>query len=410
MWTKPWSFKEGIAVGGGLFVTGILLQATLGRIEWGLFAAPVNVIVLAGYLLLLATAHLLRRKVYLFRWLSSYTAAVSALAWAVTMTVLTGLTRQLPAQQPAQGLPGFTQMLSQWSFVLIYLWLTTSLGLTILRAGFPLRLSKIPFWLSHAGLFIVMICATLGNADMQRLRMTTQSGKAEWRAADEAGILHELPLAVELQEFTIDEYPPKLMLVDNATGEVLPAGRPEHILLEEGVTAGELPGWKITVEKSLPFAAPVAAADTVRFTEFHSIGATAAALVQALNTADGTTREGWVSCGSFAFPYKALRLSDAVSLVMPDREPRRFASAVKVYTESGLTLTDTIEVNRPLKVEGWKIYQLSYDETKGRWSEVSVLELVRDPWLPGVYTGIWMLIAGAVCLFFQLHKRKEDTL
>lgn len=408
MWTKPWGLKEGIAVGGGLFATGILLQAALGPVGWALFAAPVNVVVLTGYLSLLAAVHLLRRQVYLFRWLSSYTAAIAALAWAAGMAVLMGLTRQLPAGHPAQGLPGFTQMLSQWSFVLIYLWLTTSLGLTILRAGFPLRPSKLPFWLSHAGLFLAMVCATLGHADMQRLKMTAQTGKAEWRATDEAGRLHELPLAVELQEFTIDEYPPKLMLVDNATGEVLPAGRPAHILLEEGVLQGALPGWEVTIVKLLPFAASFATADSVRYTEFHSIGAAAAALVRARNTEDGTIRKGWVSCGSFVFPYKALRLDEAVSLVMPDREPRRFASAVKVYTESGLIRTDTIEVNRPLEVEGWKVYQLSYDETKGRWSDVSVFELVRDPWLPGVYTGIWMLFAGAACLFFQFRKRKEE--
>lgn len=411
MWTKPWGFKEGVATGCGLFATGILLQATLGRIEWAAFAAPVNVVALAGYLLLVAAAHLLRRRVYLFRWLSSYTAAVSALAWVTVMTVVMGLTRQFPAQHPASGLPGFTQMLSQWSFVLLWLWLTTSLGLTVLRAGFPLRRSKIPFWLNHAGLFVALVCATLGNADMVRLKMTAQTGRAEWRAADDGGVLHELPLAVELQEFTIDEYPPKLMLVDNVTGEALPAASPEHILLEEGVGRGVLPGWGITVEESLPMAAPVAAGDTVRFTGFRSMGAAAAVLVKARNTATGAERRGWVSCGSFMFPYKALRLDDAVSLVMPGREPRRFASAVKVYTESGLTFADTIEVNRPLEVEGWKIYQLNYDQTKGRWSDVSVFELVRDPWLPYVYAGIWMLIAGAVCLFvrFNRSKREEET-
>lgn len=411
MWSKPWGFREGIATGCGLVTTGMLLQAILGPIDWSLFAAPVNGVVLAGYLTLLAVAHLVRRRVYLFRWLSTPAAAVSALAWCVALTVLMGLTRQLPPHESAPALPGFRQMLSNWAFVLVYWWLTTSLGLTVLRAGFPLRRSKIAFWLSHAGLFIALVCATLGNADLRRLKMTVETGRPEWRAADDAGTLHELPLAIELRQFTIDEYPPKLMLVDNATGEVLPAGRPEHLLLEEGTTEGVLPGgWRITVEELLPFAASVATADSVRFTEFRSAGATVAARVRACRSSDGAVRRGWVSCGSFAFPYKALRLDDEASLVMPDREPRRFASAVSVYTQSGLSIADTIEVNRPLRVEGWKIYQLSYDETKGRWSDVSVFELVRDPWLPGVYVGIWMLIGGAVGLFFRFRKREEGSL
>lgn len=410
MWTKPWGFREGIATGCGLIATGVLLQAALGRIDWTLFAAPVNGLVLAGYLLLLAAAHLLRRRVYLFRWLSTATAAVSALAGCVALTVVMGLTRQLPAHEAAPALPGIRQMLSNWAFVLVYLWLTTSLGLTVLRAGFPLRRSKIAFWLSHAGLFIALVCATLGNADLRRLKMTVRTDRPEWRAADDAGALHELLLAIELNEFTIDEYPPKLMLVDNATGGVLPAGKPEHLLLEEGVRQGTLPGgWQITVEELLPYAASIAANDSTRFTEFRSLGATTAARVKALRASDGAERTGWVSCGSFVFPYKALRLDDAVSLVMPEREPRRFASAVKVYTQSGLSIADTVEVNRPLRVEGWKIYQLSYDETKGRWSDISVFELVRDPWLPAVYVGIWMLIGGAVGLFFRFRKREEGT-
>ena len=93
---------------------------------------------------------------------------------------------------------------------------------------------------------------------------------------------------------------------------------------------------------------------------------------------------------------------------MPEREPQRFVSEVKIYTQEGTITGGTIEVNRPMEIEGWKIYQLSYDETKGRRSDISVFELVRDPWLPVVYTGIIMMMAGAICLFVSAQKRKEE--
>ena len=80
------------------------------------------------------------------------------------------------------------------------------------------------------------------------------------------------------------------------------------------------------------------------------MGATYAVYLKAVNTASGQSKEGWVSCGSFMFPYKALRLSEQTSLVMPEREPQRFVSAVTVYTQSGEVVEDTIEVNRPLKI------------------------------------------------------------
>ncbi|MCI9519438.1 ResB-like family protein [Bacteroides xylanisolvens] len=411
MWSKPWSYKEGLAIGAGLLIIGILLQMTVGAINWDLFACPVNVIVLLVYIVALIAMHLLRKRVYLFSWLSHYSAAVSALLWVVGMTVVMGLIRQAPsghAPNASTDLLGFSQMIASWPFVLLYFWMVTALGLTILRASFPFKWRRLSFLLNHIGLFVALIAATLGNADMQRLKMTTRMGNAEWRATDDKGQLIELPLAIELKDFTIDEYPPKLMLIDNETGRTLPEKSPVHVLLEEGVTKGTLQDWQLTIEQSIPMAASVATEDTVKFTKFYSMGATYAVYLKAVNQKNQTTKEGWVSCGSFLFPYKAIRLDSLTSLVMPEREPQRFASEVKIYTQEGTITEGTIEVNRPMEIEGWKIYQLSYDETKGRWSDVSVFELVRDPWLPFVYAGIIMMMAGAVCLFVSAQKRKEE--
>ena len=410
MWSKPWSYKEGLTIGAGLLIIGILLQMTVGAINWDLFACPVNVIVLLVYIVALIAMHLLRKRVYLFSWLSHYSAAVSALLWAVGMTVVMGLIRQAPsghAPNASTDLLGFSQMIASWPFVLLYFWMVTALGLTILRASFPFKWRRLSFLLNHIGLFVALIAATLGNADMQRLKMTTRMGNAEWRATDDKGQLIELPLAIELKDFTIDEYPPKLMLIDNETGRTLPEKSPEHVLLEEGVTKGTLQDWQLTIEQSIPMAASVATEDALKFTEFHSMGATYAVYLKAVNQKNQTIKEGWVSCGSFLFPYKAIRLDSLTSLVMPEREPRRFASDVMVYTKDKQTKEACIEVNKPLSIAGWKIYQLSYDETKGKWSRMSVFELVRDPWLPIVYTGILMMIAGAIGLFLSAPVKKE---
>lgn len=329
----------------------------------------------------------------------------------VVMTVIMGLTRQYRPEVAVTGVEGwlgFSQMLSACSFVLLFFWFVTLLGIVILRRIHHFTVRDIPFLLSHLGLFLVLTGAVLGSADMQRLEMTTQTGKAEWRAFNKQKEMLELPLAIELHDFTIDEYPPKLMLIDNESGKALPAGQPVNVLIEDDFSKGELQDWEIEVTEKLPMAASVATEDTVRFVEFHSVGAACAVYVKAQNTTSGEQREGWVSCGSFMFPYKALRLNQKVSLIMPEREPKRFASEVTVYTQSGEQAEATIEVNRPFEIEGWKIYQLSYDESKGRWSDISVFELVSDPWLPVVYTGIWMMIAGAVCMFALSHKRKEE--
>lgn len=410
MWKKPWGYREGATIAAGLLLTGILLQGSVGKIDWNLLSCPVNIILLIVYIIVLAMVSGLSGRIYLFRWLGSYAAAVTSLSAVVVMTVIMGLIRQTASQtvRGADDWLGFSQMLSAWPFVLLFTWLITVLGLTTFRHLYPFRWRNIPFLLNHLGLFVAVVTAVLGNADLQRLKMTTVVGRAEWRAYDEAGQQLELPLAIELQHFTIDEYPPKLMLIDNGTGKVWPEGKPEHLLLEAGEQKGQLADWDIRVVRQMAESARVATEDTVKFVAFHSMGATYAVYVEVVNVHTGVRQEGWVSCGSFLFPYKALQLDEQVSLVMPEREPQRFASEVKLYTQSGRKLAAVIEVNRPLTVEGWKVYQLSYDESKGKWSDISIFELVRDPWLPLVYIGIWMLIAGAVWMFVTASKRKEE--
>lgn len=66
-------------------------------------------------------------------------------------------------------------------------------------------------------------------------------------------------------------------------------------------------------------------------------------------------------------------------------------------------------MNEAFYYKGWDIYQLSYDEKMGKWSDLSVVELVRDPWLSVIYSGIFMMIIGAMNMFWLGNKiNKED--
>ncbi len=51
-----------------------------------------------------------------------------------------------------------------------------------------------------------------------------------------------------------------------------------------------------------------------------------------------------------------------------------------------------------ITIDGLKIYQTGYDESKGKWSKINIIELVKDPWLPVVYIGIFMILAGSLYL------------
>lgn len=412
MWTKPWRLTEGIVIGCGLVITGLLLQCSMGAVDWQLLAWPVNIIVMAVFVGSAVAMHLMRKRSYVCRWMSSHEAAIASMGWAVVLTLIMGVTRQAAGpmgngERSLADIVGITRCLSWWPFVLVYMWLTLSLALTVMRRASMFTLRNVPFMVMHTGLLLVLLCGTLGSADMQRLKMITTTDQPEWRAQDDKGNLHELDLAIVLKEFTIDEYPPKVMIADIATGNTLPADKPVHILLDSAGTTGNIMGWDVKVEKLYKHAAAVFDSTSVNYVEWFSRGATTAAYIEA--SKDGKKISDWISCGSYMFPSKELRLDSTVCLFMPEPEPLRYASAVKVLTKDGLTLEDTITVNKPLDVENWKVYQLDYDREMGRWSNSSIFELVTDPWLPMVYTGIALLLLGAVLMFLIPASANNDN-
>jgi hypothetical protein len=115
----------------------------------------------------------------------------------------------------------------------------------------------------------------------------------------------------------------------------------------------------------------------------------------------------WITCGAELTAVRMIPLGREAMLVMMSPRPRRFASDVTVRGADGTMREATIEVNRPLQVAGWMLYQLSYDETRGAGSEWSVLEAVRDPWFPVVRTGLFLVLAGAGVLLVSGRSHGE---
>ena len=285
--------KEGFLVGGGLIVAGLILELSVGQVVWEAFAWPVNGIVLAAFVAMIVAMHLLRKKVYAFRFLSTYQAAIPVMCYAVVLTIIMGLTRQ------SNNGSWINNMVTFWPFVLIYVYMALIVGLVVLKSALHLKTpSKIVAGLFHLGLFITMTTATLGNADMQRVKMITAIGEPEWRALDQQGRVKEMPLTIELKRFIMETY--------------------------------------------------------------------------------------------------------------DDGSPKRFASEIQILTKSEKNIQATVDVNKPVEVDGWKIYQYGYDTSMGAQSNTSILELVSDPWLPYVYLGIYMMLAGGVLMFVTGVRRKEE--
>lgn len=442
MWNKPYTLKEGTAIVAGLLVTGGLLQVTLGPLEWGLFAWPANFITLILFVFLLIVAFLLRKQSYFCLFMTTMQAAIPAIAAAAILTLIMGVTKQVAEGKRPMDPVGLTKMLSFWPFILVYVWMTAILGEVTINQIVRFSWRRFPTLVSHVGLFLILTCGTLGSADMLRVKMYCETGQPEWRGLDAFNNVHQLPVAIQLEKFTIDEYPPKLMLIDK-TGRPLPQDKPENLLVDNGMKSGQLLDCKIDILKRIDNAVPVMLSKMIGkmpegmmgnirmdslgqarnkdgYIASDASGSACALLVRVTRgvNANGSSDShlikgqkqvmtGWITSGSYLFPYQALRLKDGRMLAMPNREPRRFASLVNIYTQGGQNIQTEIEVNKPFTIEGWKIYQLSYNEQMGKWSNLSVFELVTDPWLPVVYIGIFMLLIGAVGMFLTASRKKE---
>lgn len=397
MWnSKSWKMREGWVLAGALALVGVAVQLLAGPVDWDAFGWPVNVIVLMVFAALCIGIYLLRDKVYLFKFAGTLDAAVPAMALAVAFTIIMGLVRQVPAGVPAPDSLGFRYMLTSWPFVLMYTYMAVILSQAIIKEVTHWRWKAFPAFVFHCGLFTVLVAGTLGSADVLMLDMDVNKEQPVNRAQDETGRLFEVPLAVQLLDFDIDEYDPRIMLADSLGA---PLSRPVQTLtVDSGFSSGVLGGWTLSLLERIETAVP--AGDG--FMHSDSVGTACALLLKAEK--DGEEREGWVSCGSYLFGKKRLELSGNEYVVMRPRMPRRFNADVEIFTRDGGDYKASLAVNEPYSLDGWKIYLSDYDSGMGRWSETCVLELVRDPWMPAVYAGIFLMLLGALCLLFVKRK------
>ncbi len=364
---------EEIVVVSAILIAGIALQFFTGYFNKSFLAFPVNFLLLFGLALLLVV----KKKESLKRVASGSLSVI--LLVAVTLAALW------------MGLVPGNMVKISWPFVLLYLLVLINLTAVISLRLKRFNIKDISFYLNHLGVLILLFAAGPGSGDKARYFMRVNEGSVEWRAEmsgqkpDNDPV--ELPIAISLEHFDIDEYPPKIAVINRLTGDALPEGRPFFF---EGVPTAEATvlNWDIIVDSLIhrPRMAP------------H-------AYVRVTDRSSGDISEGWISCGNYFQHYKTLNLSDSVCVAMAYPEPKRFISTVEVYTQDGKTKEGEIMVNHPMTLGHWKIYQHSYDSSRGRDSLWSVFELVYDPWVIPAYIGLLLMMAGAVTLFWKGGKR-----
>lgn len=417
VWDQPWGYKEGFIFAAGILLAGVLLQLTTGNFELYLFAFPVNTILGALFILGLLLVYFLLKRNKTIKWVSSVYTAIPSIILLIFLSVIMGIVPQFAESTDTSQFAlnfilklGWHKMTTSWPFVLACFYLLFILGLSTLR-----RTSKkqtwrdIGFYLNHLGLFIALLGGLIGSADLTRLTMSVSEGQVEWRGSDRSGRIRDLSIAVQLDSFKIEEYEPRLVVIETANGRMLPISKPDNYMFEKVGKTIQLAGFTVEITDYLPNAAIFTDSTFMNIVPMKMDGAATAIKARVTKSGSELFSEGWVSNGSYMFPHILLEIDKNTSLAMPPQEVKKYSSHVTVFTEKGITKKGLIEVNKPLRVEDWMIYQYSYDDNKGKYSDTSTFELVSDPWLKVVHSGNLMLMVGSLFLFFAGPKKDNPN-
>ena len=382
-----------------LFAVGIVLQCVVGDFDNGFLRYPWGLILAVNYLYLLVLLHFQRDK---WRWvnrLSDHYASVSALGSMVLMTIIFGLTRQDASTEGLVGLLGFSRMTSSWPFNLLLFYFTATVGLAVVDDLHHWRQRGLAAMMSHLAVFVVLTCGMFGSADKMRVTVNAHLERPVAEGIDSKGVSQTLPFAITLKEFAMEEYPPKLYLLDTRQE----SSSEDFLLVEETTSEGEIDGWQLRVERVIDMAGRMP--DSEEWLEMVHTGAAPAIYLKATNPATGESYSGWVSCGSHIFEPSYLRLGERYAVAMPRRDAKRYLSRVDVEQMTGERQRFDVEVNHPARIGAWRIYQVGYDTARGRWSSVSVLECVKDGWYSAIHIALWLMLSAGVVMFVTAGGR-----
>jgi hypothetical protein len=385
----------------GLAGVGFLLQLSVGHFDFYILHAPANVVALVILLALIVPGAVFRATPVI-RWVSGIPFAVALIAALLVLSLYMELTPQLarPDPQPLSLVSrlGFNRMVSSWPFVLLYGMVLISLGITTAWRLMHCTQTDFAFVCNHLGLWILLVASGFGAADMERVVMYVREGETQWRVFDPSGHALELPLAIKLKDFVLEEYPPRLAIIDRQTGAPQPEGKPGYYQIDSKRPQGQLGEWAITLDEYLHEAVRV----NGEYRASPMPESTPAAKVTARNTRSGEVLSGWVSGGgNIPGFFSALALDSGHTLAMTVPEPKRYASEISVLSRDGASLDATLEVNKPVSIGDWMIYQYSYDNALGKMSAYSGMELVRDPWLLPARIGMALMALGSLLLVWR---------
>lgn len=345
------------------------------------------------FLVVLVFASLRWKDTRVMEWLTGVPLAITSV---VGVMLTAGIGAVIPAST-LQAKFGIANIYTSWPFIMAMLVMMVNLIGVTARRLFPLTYKNFCFSLNHLGLCVTLLGGVLSAAGLERGSLDLMLGQTKSVAATPTGQALHLPFSITLKKFHLEEFPPTLAVATlnphSADGSADIDPGEQFIAPKMRERIGD---YTVTVQSFLPRAARVEG--VWKKVEFPA--AAPAAQIAVTDRKGQTVGEGWVSSGSMYSEGEIVQVAENAAVFMPQPKPREFRSTVSIE-RNGKQETREILVNKPILVDGYKLYQVSYNAEMGAASDYSGIEVVRDRGLPVVYAGMFLLLGGAAMMLWN---------
>ncbi len=393
---QSWEWEAAVGTLGFFIILGFELQAKLGAPA---IHPPWNVVLAVGGLVLAVVLGLALRRAPLMRFLSGVPFAVCATVAVTVLAIFGTIIVQNPEAKGRLAALGVHALFTSWAFFLTVLLLLLNLATVLGRRLVTRRPGNVGFILNHLGVLVVFLASMTGSPFVINGLMKLAPGAASSTVRDDVGqVPRDIGATLTLKHFQLEYfYPPHLLLIQGMGG--IPDADFAYAGHTWTVPTSPTAVYTIHVLDYLPTA--VQRPDGTWQADATGEGV---AHVQ-VTPPNGKPVAAWVSESQ---PLRPANTDWAVAADFEDSSQKAFRSYLTVNEPDKAPYDFTLEVNKPLQIHGWTLYQASYgpDTSTMPPQFYSLLHGVRDPALPLVYLGFLLMVLGA---FTALWSKRALT-
>ncbi|MGL5013205.1 MAG: cytochrome c biogenesis protein ResB [Bacteroidales bacterium] len=329
------------------------------------WSAPLNILVLLAIVIISVTISKYYRDTIAYRFFTNTHTTLGLLTGFGLLLLVLGFVPQLLSHEVRSDMGWFEvlyrRLTNSAPFILNLIYLLFILLLVILKKRISLSFRHLSFQVNHIGLWLAMAAGLFGSADKREHKILLEPDRVTQNGFTLRGDIERLPFSLMLNQFSIERYPDKLILLAKINDEVVELGECE---INSDISDYEI--------DDLYFKAKYNA-------DNH--------LIVELNDTIETLKSN----------NSLIEVGEHMVLLRKEGKPRHYSATISMEYKRE-NFKDDIAVNKPIIRDDYYIYLESFDQIDESELPRVVLRLVKDPWINIAYAGLWMMMIGALAM------------